>query len=345
MSIDAGCRVPVRDLLAMACRAPSVHNSQPWRWVVDGDQVALFADHSRQLICADPVSRDLVISCGAALHHLEVAASAAGWTARIRRMPNPENDAQLATVTFEPCPVTREALEEADALSCRRTDRRSPSAWPVPRERIESLLDLAGRAGAVAYAVVSAKARFMLLELLASADAAQRRDPRYINEIAGWVGGDDEEGIPLANLLDHAPAVAERSAGTRFPSGYLKDANLGKERAAAALIVICTSSDDVASRLRAGEALSAVLLGGAGQGLAMVPLSQAIEVDGTRRLLQEELLHDAACPQILVRVGWPADELTPIPLTPRRSSSAVVCEPSDLPSFFGPYRPGQRTTS
>jgi hypothetical protein len=336
MSIQVDSRVPVRDLVAKACRAPSVHNSQPWRWVVDGDRVTLFADRSRQLVYADPTARDLVLSCGAALHHLKVAAAAAGWTARIRRMPNPENDAQLASVTFAPGPVVVEAVTEADALARRRTDRRNPSSRPVTHEHLDPLLQVVGRAGAVAYGIVSARARFMVRELLASADAVQRRDPRYLTEITGWAGGSDDEGIPLANLLDHAPAVGHRSAASRFPSGHLRDGHPGEE-ARGAFIAICTSSDDDASRLRAGEALSALLLRGTVAGLAMVPLSQAIEVDHTRRVLQEELLHDTACPQILVRVGWPADDVEDVPITGRRAASAVVCRPSELPGFLGDY--------
>src|SRR6059058_2623980 len=96
--------IPIRDLVAFATRAPSVHNTQPWHWCVAGEGVALFADRRRQLQYADPDGRDLVISCGAALHHLNVAAAGSGWKARVRRMPNPYNDAQLANVTFRPEP-------------------------------------------------------------------------------------------------------------------------------------------------------------------------------------------------------------------------------------------------
>src|SRR3954447_25313906 len=87
-SMGTTARVPIRELVALATRAPSVHNTQPWRWCVAGDQVALFADYSRQLIHADPAGRDLVISCGAALHHLQASAAAMGWKAHVRRMPN-----------------------------------------------------------------------------------------------------------------------------------------------------------------------------------------------------------------------------------------------------------------
>jgi hypothetical protein len=103
------------------------------------------------------------------------------------------------------------------------------------------------------------------------------------------------------------------------------------------LLVICSSSDDTASRLRAGEALGAMLVEGTAHGLAMVPLSQAVEVDSTRRLLQEELLGDAVCPQIVVQVGWAPTAAAPVPLTPRRPVEEVLGSVTSLPPRVGPY--------
>ena len=78
-----------------------------------------------------------MISCGAALQHLQVAAAAAGWKAHVRRMPNPYNDAQLANVSFRPEQPTPDALAALDALTKRRTDRRRPTSWPVPPEHMD----------------------------------------------------------------------------------------------------------------------------------------------------------------------------------------------------------------
>jgi hypothetical protein len=63
------------------------------------------------------------------------------------------------------------------------------------------------------------------------------------------------------------------------------------------------------SWIRTGEALQAVWLWAAGNGLALVPHSQVVELPTTRRRLQDELFDDTACPQLVVRLGWaPAAE-------------------------------------
>ena len=314
-----------------------MHNTQPWHWCITDKGVSLFADHARQLKHADPDARDLVISCGTALHHFQVAAAASGWKAVVKRMPNPYNDAQLANISFRPQEPTSDDLAALDALRTRRTDRRHPTSAPVPRHQLDRLLALAPTAGVTAVAVVSHRARTQLLRIIAEADRAQRLNPDYVDEIVGWTGRGDDQGIPVTSLLRRESNAGPGTPPSRFPSGTLTDRDRGAEPVEPALLSICTSSDDTASRLRAGEALGAILLKGTAEGLAMVPLSQAIEVDRTRRLLQDELLEDAACPQILVQVGMAPGVIEQIPLTPRRPVDEVLGDIDSLPPWLGPY--------
>src|ERR1700739_1969775 len=92
-----------KDLLeravALACRAPSYDNSQPWRWVADRNGLHLYLD-PRRIVESDLTQRQALISCGAALDHLRVAAASAGWGAIINRFPDPENIDHLASIDF-----------------------------------------------------------------------------------------------------------------------------------------------------------------------------------------------------------------------------------------------------
>lgn len=322
----------VSELVRLACMAPSVHNSQPWLWAADGPKLHLFADYRRRLAHTDPDNRDLVISCGAALHHLSVAAAGLGWRTHISRRPNQVNKAYLASVTFE-----RHAIEPAGAallaaLRRRHTDRRPTAPTPLHRDDLDPLLGATAHLGVVAIAVVSAPARAAVLHLLTEADTTQRRDPAYLAEIRDWIDRGGGEGIPSANLLRHGPAHTD--ATTRFPSGHLADLVPGREPPA--LLAICTSSDNPESRLRAGEALSAVLLHGELAGLAMVPLSQTTEITSIRALLQDQLLGGDAEPQILVKVGRPTEPHSPAPPTPRRPVADVLVTLDELPAILPP---------
>jgi hypothetical protein len=90
------------------------------------------------------------------------------------------------------------------------------------------------------------------------------------------------------------------------------------------LVILCSPSDDVATWLSAGEALSALWLAATAQGLSVVPLSQVIEVSETRAALQQDVLGGLAQPLILIRIGWQAISRSELPRTSRRGVDAVL---------------------
>ena len=127
---DAGT---VRTVLSLASRAPSVHNTQPWRWRVDGASLHLYSDAGRQLPNIDPDGRDLMLSCGAALHHCVVAFAAVGWLSKVTRLPNPGRPQPPGgNRTFARIPLT-----PSTSLAPRRYRGGEPTGattvhWPVP---------------------------------------------------------------------------------------------------------------------------------------------------------------------------------------------------------------------
>jgi nitroreductase len=114
----------IHNAVELACRAPSLHNSQPWRWVADDEALHLFADPSRIGRHSDSTGREVVISCGAVLDHLCVAAGAAGWDPVITRFPNPTGRNHLATIEFRHAGRASDRQRAlAAAIGRRRTDR------------------------------------------------------------------------------------------------------------------------------------------------------------------------------------------------------------------------------
>lgn len=137
----------MRTVLTLATQAPSMHNSQPWRWRVGPDSLSLFADPSRRLSHADPDRRNLLISCGATLHHCVVALAAAGWCSKVQRLPDPSDSDFLAAISVSAQPPGELDILLAGAIGRRRTDRRTYSSWPVPWGNIALMGARAARAG------------------------------------------------------------------------------------------------------------------------------------------------------------------------------------------------------
>jgi nitroreductase len=319
-------RDTLRTAIELAVRAPSIHNTQPWRWMIGDESVHLFADWARQVPAIDPAGRDLLVSCGAVLHHMRVALVALGWASTVHRLPNPATPDHLASLEFQPHEPSDLDIAAAAMISRRRTDRRRMSSWPVPPGHLELIARRVRGQGALAVAIVDPAARFALAGAIAQAAVIQESDPDYAFELATWTGrargGDD--GVP-ATTIPAAIGHRRHDPDLRvFPHGTLEEPSDKRYGQQTEMLVIATSGDDVLSRLRAGEATSAALLAATELGLASCPLSQPLEIADTRRRVRDDVLNGTDEPQLVIRLGWAPTAAAPLPTTPRRKIDDVI---------------------
>jgi nitroreductase len=313
----------IASAITLASRAPSVHNTQPWCWRVTSRSLELFADPTRRLQASDRNARLLMLSCGATLHHLAVAVAvgAEGWHAEIHRFPDATLPTKLASIDFTAQPSTREVRELARAIADRRSDRRPMSSWPVPTDHVDHLAALAAEYGAIARTLDPSE--LSVWNALARRAARRRALPEYRAELYKWTHRDESrrDGIPAVNRVPIDESEATRV--NRFAPGDLPLAPRAADDPQALSLLIATSSDDPLARLRAGEAMSAVLLEATRIGLATAIDSQVLEMDSTRSVVEDRLLHGSLTPQVLLTVGWPSSA-DPLPATPRRSLGDVL---------------------
>lgn len=311
--------IPPR-LVRLSCLAPSVHNTQPWLWRLDGDRVHLYADRGRALPAEDPVGRNLTISCGAALDHLVFAAHALGWRAEVDRLPQGPDSDLLATVSLVRTSPSPTAAEDIETMRTRCTDRRRFTSWPVPDAEVEALAATARRHGIHAVAMTDVSQRFRLEVLSSKAHELRRSDAGAVAEERHWVGRPGRDGIPLEVVPNRQDQHQPRS---RFGSGLLEETRNGVE-SGDGVIVLGGRADEPGHWLRVGEALSALWLRATRAGISVVPLSLPIEVESVRKELQDLVLGDAFVPHLIVRLGWQAIGRSDLPRTPRRSLEEVL---------------------
>jgi nitroreductase len=310
----------------LANRAPSVHNTQPWRWLLGATSIHLMADRNRRLPVIDPDGRDLLLSCGAALHHLRVALAALGWRATVHRFPNPDDPTHLAAVEMSARRPSEEDIALARAITHRHTDRRRFSSWPVPDGHLDLMVRRAGADGALLVPVAESGTRTLLAHAIDDAARSQRDQPGYATELALWSGRSRaaDDGVPAASTLSGAHRHGDTTMRS-FPGGSLAEARTGRgEEDGGELLVLATLLDDAASLLRAGEAAGAAMLTATDLGLATCPLSQPLEVAGTRELIRDQVLDGAACPHLILRTGWLPTAAPPLPRTPRRAADDTI---------------------
>lgn len=316
----------LRGVVELACRAPSVRNTQPWRWRTLGDSaLELYADRDRQLPVADPDGRNLSLSCGAAIHHAIVAAGAMGMTPTVELMPDPVDTDLLARLHLFPGHPHPNAQPTLRALEQRCTDRRRFTSWPVPDTRLTHLAEAAAGWGAYAIPITDVTARFRTELLVHRAMTSQESDLRFAEEQAEWMDHSTVDGIP-ATTATPTPTPGARPAQrpNRFAGRPDMDEDQRLVESSDGLIAICTAHDDQHSWLQAGQALSALWLRATTDGLSIVPLSQLIEVRESRDALHNGVLAGMARPQLLVRVGWQEIARSGLPPTPRRGLDDVL---------------------
>jgi nitroreductase len=312
----------IRDAVQLACRAPSLHNSQPWRLEVDDEGLQLFLDRTRVVQSTDRSGREAVISCGALLHHLRVAMEAAGWSSTVDRFPNPNNHDHLATVTFAPMDFVTDAhRRRADAILSRRTDR-LPMTAPPDWDAVESLVR-AGLDEGVYLDVLAEDARPQLGDASQLAEALRLYDSTYHAELNWWTAPFEvTDGIPHSSLI--SAAESERVEVNRaFPMTRHGERRPAIADDRATILVLSTDADSPDDALRCGEAMSDILLECTTAGLATCTVTHVTEIPAAREVVAAQTGR-AALPQLLIRVGLaPALEELPPP-TPRRPLEDVL---------------------
>ncbi len=301
--------------------APSVFNTQPWRWRITGDHLELYADTTRRLDTTDPDGRLLMLSCGTALHHARTALAAAGWTAVVERLPDDRHPDLLARIRLGAAvPPDPEAQRMAAAIPRRRTDRRAFGDRTVGAEALTRLRRFVEAEGAYLH-VVRPEQMPMLAVSAEHAAGVELGDPAYRAELRRWTSRPESsgDGVPTATAV--RPALRRVPVRDYTPDGQA-GLNAGADHdGGAAYVVLFGSTDAPADLLRGGEALSALLLLATAEGLSTAPLSDTIEVAWPRHLVRG-LLAGVGEPYLVVRLGYIDAE--PLPTAPRRDPADVI---------------------
>lgn len=289
--------------------APSVHNTQPWRFRITPTTFELRANRERRLRVLDPTSRQLLISCGCALLNARVALAAERKTVVVERFPDPNDPDLLARLTVSDhhrapwTPLVR--LESA--IARRHTNRREFFEREVPEEIQWELSNAAAQENATLVALETKEARDTAARLLQEADAAENDNPAYLAELREWTTSiaTRRDGVTSRSFPMESPEpndVPIRDFGVKV-SGQMSPVR-GSD-VEQCLMILGTVEDGPYAWLRAGEALQRLWLEATRLDHVAGLITQVIEVKRTRKQLRAEL-GLPFYPHLLLRIGQAA---------------------------------------
>lgn len=312
----------VQDLLAAAVAAPSLHNTQPWRFGLDPDSrsIEVRIDRRRHLPMADPDLRAQYLSVGAAVFNLRVAAEHLGWAPAVLLLPAADDPDLLATVrlTGDAAGSALPLRELYEAVERRHTSRMPFTGRPVPDPVLAEMCG-AARAEGATLDVPDILGTRRLLRLTQAAEARNAVNPGRTAEARAWItapGADAPYGIPLTALgaRDGAGRMPMRDFTGRLPVRHLPAPRFERH---AQVALLWTPHDRPEDWLQAGQALEHVLLAATRRGVRTSMLHQAMEWPDLRAAMAGS--RRRCCPQLLIRFGYGPDGGR----TPRASAAPV----------------------
>ena len=313
-------------LLRAATLAPSLHNSQPWAFAVGARRVEMFADPSRQLRKADPTGRSLLISCGAALFNLRVAAEHLNFHPHVRLLPDNDDPTLVAVLEVDHRhPGPGGLAVHYPAIPARRTNRRPFRDRTIPNSVLSALGESARAEGAILRIYDDPAEVARTVDVLHEADLANDAEPARTTELHGWVGGPHrDDGIPLRSLgpRPSQPRSAFRDLGefVGIPRDY------ATFEATPTVAILSTRHDEPVDWVRAGQALQRTLLTATAAGLSASFLNQPLEQGNLRRLVRSPTT-GVGHSHMVLRLGF-GDQ---VPATPRRALAQVRRRSQDTP--------------
>lgn len=329
-----------------ATTASSIHNSQPWRFRIDGDSVSVSLDASATPRTVDPSGRWALASIGAVVANLELALAARTGREVVTELrldglggDGPRAGGQsydgvplaIVTVTEIELGSDRERTDRlADAIRHRFTTREPLLGGPPTQEEWAALINsIAGGTDEIRAEEADPDLALTLLRLTAAAEVERQDDIEYLEEIEKFIAPGSNVGIPRSavGLPDAEGRVPTRDF-TQTPMGAAGTGEAVFFEPEPALLLLVSAGDSPREQFLAGHAMEKIMLEATALELGIGVLGQGLETDESRSeadaATSQVLGRTVAVHQIL-RLGHPAGALTH-PRTPRRPVAEVILD-------------------
>lgn len=307
----------LRFLVKYAVLAPSVHNTQPWLFRIQHDEIWIYADNTRWLKIADADKRQLHIALGACLENLLVAAGYYNYKFQLRYFPAATQPDLVAIVNLQQEKAEPKADDAAvlQAISQRVSPRRGFLKDPVKPEHWNLLEAACGDGIEMIDSRHYMKLGVKLSELNTLADQVLLTDRAYRKELAACFGQRPNGESFLAAWLKQLKIRYFDNASRRIRR------NQRLFLSAPGIAILCAHDNSALMQVKCGQILERIALIATTVGLGVHPMNQILEIPEIKDELSIALRKKSLQPLCIFRLGYMKHGEKP---TPRRPLEDVL---------------------
>lgn len=313
----------MEELVRLATLAANGHNTQPWKFRVEGQRIAILPDPSRRTAVVDPDDHHLFVSLGCAAENLVIAGAALGRRGEVAVGPGGEPQIDIALSSARPGPQ-----DLYQAIPLRQSTRSVYDGQPVSTAHL-ARLEAAAREEGVAVLIFTDPAdREAILDFVVAGNTAQMDDPAFVQELADWLRFSSARAVETGDGLFAAcsgnPVMPEWIGRRVFPLVFRTEGENDKYRAqvrsSAGIAVFVGAQADPQHWIRVGRSFQRFALQATALGIRTAHVNQPVEVPAVRAGFARWLGMPDVRPDLVVRFGMaPA-----MPMSLRRPVGAVL---------------------
>jgi hypothetical protein len=315
------------DLISSAIKAPSGHNTQPWKFRISENSITIFPDYSRTLPVVDADNHALFISIGCALENLEIAARHFGFDPDAHFELNEDKNEKIIVRLSQS--ISKAPNYLFNSINIRQSTRNKYNGQPISQADIDKIKSAALQEDVDCLLITEKEEIEPLVDLVKQAAALQIRNKAFLKELTHWIRFNKPSGEKTADGL-YAAATGNPSVPKWFgkiilnfsmnPKGEAKK-HADLINSSSGLMLFIARRNDKKAWVNVGRSFERVALTATSLNINHAHENMPCEEVTIRQKLKAHLqLKDAEQPLLLIRLGYSEK----MPYSFRRSLEDVI---------------------
>jgi nitroreductase len=315
-------------MLESATRAPSGHNTQPWKFKLADNAIDVYPDLDDSLPVVDGGHRELYISLGCAVENLCLTANEIGYSAETNIL---QNDSGLYYIHIELTKTTTILDPLATQIERRQSNRSVYQSRIITSDTLQMLKSILPQNEIFCYFYANGEDTYQTLtDFVFCGNDIQMRDKAFKTELLDWIRFNKKQAVETKNGLMYSvmgsPSIPKwlgKPVVGSFLTPNAQNKSGKKKIASSSHFVLFTVKQNTPEVwILTGCALEQFLLKATELKIATAFLNQACEVNELSEELRKTLLINNEYPMLLLRIGYAA----PMPYSLRKPINAVLIE-------------------